>query len=227
MSHGGVSPLSSAEVDAWPVPGGLLDRLGRRPEEIESRSRAVAAAAAAGGWPEADAALVAACLYAAGDLELVSSVAVGGGPAAAGAAALRAGRPVLADVEMVRAGATRVRVPIAVAVTQTDAAELARRSGCTRAAAGVRLAWDAFGAGGIVVVGNAPTALLAALDLAATFGAPACVIATCPGFTLAAEAKAALVASGLPHLAVQGSRGGSGLATAALNALARQAGDGA
>jgi len=214
-----------SDDDPWPVPGGLLARLGRPPGEIEALGRAVAEAAAAGGWAEDDARMVAACLYAAGDLELVAQIGVGGGPAAAGVAALRAGRPVLVDVEMVRAGATRVGAPLAVAVGQPGAIELARRSGTTRAAAGMRLAWDAFGAGGVVVSGNAPTAVLAAIDLAVTRGAPACVIATCPGFTLAEEAKAALAASGLPHLVVRGSRGGSGLAAAALNALARQAAD--
>jgi precorrin-8X/cobalt-precorrin-8 methylmutase len=213
-------------ADPWPVPGGLLARLGRPPGEIEALSRALADAAAAGGWPEDDARLVAACLYAAGDLELVSRIGVGGGLAAAGGAALRLGRGVLVDVEMVRVGATRLAGDVAVAVAQPGAVELARRSGTTRAAAGMRLAWDAYGAGGVVVAGNAPTAVLAAIDLAATRGAPACVIATCPGFTLAEEAKAALAASGLPHLVVRGSRGGAGLAAAALNALARQAVDG-
>jgi precorrin-8X/cobalt-precorrin-8 methylmutase len=108
---------------------------------------------------------------------------------------------------------------MAVAVGLPRAEALAQRSGVTRAAAGIKTAWDDFGAGGIVAIGNAPTALLAVLDLAGRAAPPACVIATCPGFSIASEAKEALVSSGLPHAVVAGTRGGSGLAAAAVNFL--------
>ena len=72
---------------------------------------------------------------------------------------------------------------------------------------------------GVAAIGNAPTALLAVLDLAGRCRPPACVIATCPGFSIAAEAKEALFSSGLPYVAIAGTRGGSGLAAAALNFL--------
>jgi precorrin-8X/cobalt-precorrin-8 methylmutase len=195
------------------VPGGLLERLGRSPDDIERRSRAIAAQAVAGRWAGGDDALAAACVYAAGDLTLADRLSIAGRPAAAGVDALRGGRGVLVDVAMVRAG-TAPGPSVGVAIEMGVAG-----AGVTRAADGMARGWERWGAGGVVVVGNAPTALLAALDLAATRGAPACVIATCPGFTLAAEAKAALVASGLPHLTVVGSAGASGLAVAALNAL--------
>ena len=43
----------------WPVPGGHLDRLGLRPEEIESRSRRAAGDLVAGLWEGDEAALAA------------------------------------------------------------------------------------------------------------------------------------------------------------------------
>jgi precorrin-8X/cobalt-precorrin-8 methylmutase len=206
----------------WPVPGGLLERLGRRPDEIEARSRSLAAEATA-RWPGPDAELAAACIYAAGDIGIADRLSIGGNPAEKGAAALGSGARVLVDVGMARAGATRVETEIGVAVGTDGSRELAARAGTTRAAAGMCLAWDHFGRDGVVVVGNAPTALLAALDLAVARGRPACVIATCPGFTLAEEAKNELAASDLPHVALRGTRGGSGMAVAMLNALAKLA----
>ena len=199
----------------WPVPGGWLERLGSEPTTIEDRSRGIARRLAAGRWQGIEAELAAAVVYAGGDPALLESISiqglVQGGPAR-----------VLADVGMVGAG-LRGAFAGAVAAEAPGAAGLARRAGTTRSAAGMRLYWDEFARGGLVVVGNAPTALLAALDLAPA-APPAFVIATCPGFTLAQAAKDALVESGLPHLAVLGTRGGSGLAAAAANVLLRQPG---
>jgi precorrin-8X/cobalt-precorrin-8 methylmutase len=208
-------------VSAWPVPGGLLERLGQPPAEIEARSRQVARRLVGDRWHGEEAGLAASLLYAAGDAGLLDELRLGGDPVRSARAALAAGAGLLVDVTMVASG---LRLPegsgpAAVAVRQPGAEELARRAGTTRAAAGVERAWDGFGAGGVVVIGNAPTALLAALDLAATRGAPVCVVATCPGFHVAAEAKAELAASGLPYVTVMGPRGGSGLAVAAANFL--------
>jgi precorrin isomerase len=204
----------------WPIPGGCLDRLGRRPEEIESRSRRAAGDLVAGLWEGEEAALAASVVYAGGDPGLVQHLRFGGRPVPSALEALRDGAPLLVDVAMVRAGIRRPTARrTAVAVRFPGAAAAARRWGVTRSAAGMVQAWSDFGAGGVVVIGNAPTALLAALDLAATCGPPACVIATCPGLSLAAEAKEALVSSGLPFAAVAGTRGGSGLAAAAVNFL--------
>jgi glutamyl-tRNA reductase len=209
--------------DAWPLPGGLLERRGKPPVDIETRSRALAAAAVAASWSGSDAELASSCVYAAGDPEIVSRLSIRGEPAERGVEALRSGGRVLVDTAMARVGATRIQADLVTAVEVKGAAELAARADTTRAAAGVRLAWDEFGRDGIVVVGNAPTALLATLDLAEARGAPACVIATCPGFTLAEESKDALAQSRLPHFAVLGTRGGTGMAVAVLNAIGRLA----
>jgi precorrin-8X/cobalt-precorrin-8 methylmutase len=198
----------------WPVPGGWLSRLGAPPEAIERRSRGIAREMAGARLEGAAAEVAAAIVYASGDPALLDSISIRG--------PLELGElPVLVDVGMVRAG-LRFSGETAVAVEAPGAAELAARTGTTRAAAGVKLLWEEFGAGGLVVVGNAPTALLAALDLAQA-APPRLVVASCPGFTLAEAAKAALVESGLPHVAVCGTRGGSGLAAAAANVLLRMA----
>jgi precorrin isomerase len=212
--------MRTANVSPWPLPGGLLDRLGRPPEEIEARSRQVARELVGGRWQGEEAELAATLLYAGGDPDLRRDLRLVGDPTGSARTALAKGAAVLVDVAMVGAG---IRLPsggrMAVAVGLEAAEEFAHLSGVTRAAAGIRLAWDGFGAGGIVAVGNAPTALLAVLDLAEHAAPPACVIATCPGFSIASEAKDALASSGLPHVSVAGTRGGSGLAAAAVNFL--------
>jgi len=78
-------------------------------------------------------------------------------------------------------------------------------------------------AGAVVAIGNAPTALFRLLEiLAAGAPKPALILGFPVGFVGAAEAKAALAASahGIEFITLQGRRGGSALAAAAVNALA-------
>jgi precorrin-8X/cobalt-precorrin-8 methylmutase len=74
--------------------------------------------------------------------------------------------------------------------------------------------------GAIVAVGNAPTALLALLDLVdAGEVAPALVLGMPVGFVACAESKDELVQRDVPHIAITGRRGGSSAAAATVNAL--------
>ena len=76
--------------------------------------------------------------------------------------------------------------------------------------------------GAVVAIGNAPTALFRLLEmLDEGVPHPAAVIGVPVGFVGAAEAKQALAADRrIPFLVVQGRRGGSAMAAAAVNALA-------
>ncbi|MGH8886168.1 MAG: precorrin-8X methylmutase, partial [Egibacteraceae bacterium] len=88
--------------------------------------------------------------------------------------------------------------------------------GQSRSAAGIRRAAARAGAGAVYVIGCAPTALVALLDLDAE---PALVIGLPVGFVGAVEAKQALRQAGLPACTNRGPKGGSAVAAAALNAL--------
>jgi precorrin-8X/cobalt-precorrin-8 methylmutase len=164
-------------------------------------------------------------IHACGMTDLPADLAWSDGVGAAGRAALAAGGPVLCDSAMVAAGITRSRLPAAnqVICTLTDprVPELAARLGTTRSAAAVEL-WRDHLDGAVVAVGNAPTALFRLLEILAAAGGPgpAAVIGVPVGFVGAAESKAALAASSVPHLVVRGRRGGSAMASAAVNALA-------
>jgi precorrin-8X/cobalt-precorrin-8 methylmutase len=141
-------------------------------------------------------------------------------------AALRGGALVIVDVSMVAAGLRstmlqRLGCQVCVAVTEPNVADAARAAGITRSAMGIRLLKDRL-AGSLVAIGNAPTALLELLDLIdAGCAAPAAVIGMPVGLVAAAESKAELVDSGrtTPYATVLGTRGGSPLAAAAVNAL--------
>ena len=132
---------------------------------------------------------------------------------AAGAAALHRGAPVVADSAMVAAGITSREVVCRVRDPRGPVA--GRADGITRSAAGMRVACRDAGPGAVWVIGTAPTALFELLALSAS---PALVIGLPVGFVGAAEAKAALRASGWP-LTNQSDKGGAAVAVAALNAL--------
>lgn len=144
----------------------------------------------------------------------------------AGQRALQSGAPVFCDCEMVGAGIIRRYLPRdnEVVVTLNDASVPGRaREICnTRSAAAVEL-WGDRLEGAIVAIGNAPTALFHLLDLLDQ-GAPkpAVILGFPVGFVGAAEAKAELATNprGCDFVALRGRRGGSAMASAAVNALA-------
>jgi precorrin-8X/cobalt-precorrin-8 methylmutase len=168
-------------------------------------------------------------MHACGMTDLVDDLAWSAGFAEQAEAALKAGAVVFCDSAMVAAGITRSRLPAGndVLCTLRDprTPDLAKQLGTTRTAASVELWRDRLD-GALVAVGNAPTALFHLLEMVAA-GAPrpAAVIGVPVGFVGAAESKAALAGSplGLEFLTVHGRRGGSAIASAAVNALASAA----
>ncbi|MBN9511323.1 MAG: precorrin-8X methylmutase [Alphaproteobacteria bacterium] len=173
-------------------------------------------------------------IHACGRVEVARDLHFTPGFAPVAAGALRDGRPVLCDSQMVAHGITRARLPADNAVICTlndpDATPRAQRLGTTRSAAALDL-WGARLAGAVVVIGNAPTALFRLLELLdAGAPRPAAVIGMPVGFVGAAESKQALAewrdAAGapIPHAIVAGRQGGSAMAAAAVNALARLGG---
>jgi precorrin-8X/cobalt-precorrin-8 methylmutase len=167
-------------------------------------------------------------VHACGMVDLVDDLAWSADVGASARAALRAGKPIIADSMMVANGVTRSRLPAdnAVRCTIADPSVAARAAelGTTRSAAAVDGWLDDLG-GAVVAIGNAPTALfrlLELLDLGAP--APAAILGMPVGFVGAAESKVALAAcTTVPWLTVHGRRGGSALAAAAVNALASEA----
>ncbi|MCH7543045.1 MAG: precorrin-8X methylmutase [Proteobacteria bacterium] len=155
--------------------------------------------------------------------ELVRDLRFSPGAGTAGQAALLAGAPIVADCKMVadgiRAGLVAGRNEIICALDGPGTAAYARERGTTRAAAGIALARID---GGVIAIGNAPTALFALLDeIEDGAGKPALILGFPVGFIGAAESKQALAEAdiGVPFITLAGRFGGSALAAAAVNAL--------
>ena len=164
-------------------------------------------------------------IHAAGDTAIAADLAWSDGAFEAGRRALAAGAPILVDTEMVAAGIIRTRLPagnpVICTLGEPGVADAARALATTRSAAAVDR-WAERLAGAVVVVGNAPTALFRLLELLDAGAPPPAIVLGFPvGFVGAAESKAALIArGGVAFIALRGRRGGSALASAALNALA-------
>ena len=144
-----------------------------------------------------------------------------------GLAAIRAGAPIVADVEMICVGLSRPRLEhYGVAAHQfiadTDVIDRARTENSTRAVQAMRKARDAgLLENGIVAVGNAPTALLEVLRLIEEEGVrPALIVGMPVGFVSAAESKAETARlTSIPWVITEGRKGGSTLVVAALHAM--------
>ncbi|MFI0981011.1 precorrin-8X methylmutase [Streptomyces sp. NPDC021093] len=167
-------------------------------------------------------------IHACGMVDLVQDLVFSPNVVADARAALRAGAPILCDVQMVASGVTRKRLPadndVVCTLSDPSVPDLAKELGTTRSAAAMEL-WRDRLEGSVVAVGNAPTSLFRLLEMIeAGAPRPAAVIGVPVGFVGAAESKEALVVhgSGLEHLIVRGRRGGSAIAAAALNAIASE-----
>ena len=105
-------------------------------------------------------------------------------------------------------------------IADEEVAKTAKEQGITRSMAAMRK----FGAqmdGAIIAIGNAPTALFEVLRQVAEENLrPACIVGIPVGFVGAADSKEELAKQNtVPFITVAGTKGGSPIAAAAVNAL--------
>ncbi|RME17320.1 MAG: precorrin-8X methylmutase [Alphaproteobacteria bacterium] len=202
-------------------------RYERDPAAIYAQSFAtVRREARLGRFPPGMDALAIRLIHACGMVEVADRLAFSPQAFEAGRAALLSGAPVLADCEMVAAGIIRRHLPagneVIVTLNAPGVPARAKEIGNTRSAAAVEL-WRDRLEGAVVAVGNAPTALFHLLELIdAGAPKPALILGFPVGFVGAAESKAELARNprGCDFVALRGRRGGSAMASAAVNALA-------
>jgi precorrin isomerase len=197
---------------------------------IEARSLAIidaeapAHSVAPGEW-----AVIRRMIHSMADFAIADCVRFSPEAVEAGMAALRAGAPIYADSNMIRAGLSVARLRrvsptygqdrIVCHVADDDVARQARAAGLPRSLFAVRKARQTLN-GGIAVFGNAPVALLELNRMVIEDKIhPALVIAMPVGFVHVVESKQELMALTLPWIATEGRRGGSTLAVAAIHAL--------
>ena len=104
-------------------------------------------------------------------------------------------------------------------ISEPSVMEAAKEAGKTRAQMSMRIAKEDMN-GGIVIIGNAPTALLEVMEMIKEgITKPALVIGIPVGFVSAVESKDELAKMDIPFITNQGRKGGSPCASAIVNAL--------
>jgi precorrin-8X/cobalt-precorrin-8 methylmutase len=167
-------------------------------------------------------------IHASGDLELAHSTHFYGEAVAAGIDALRRGCPIVTDVTMVAAGLNkqwlaRLGVQVVCLIDDPEVRQQAMARGETRSFCAMEKACDRVGEA-IYVIGNAPTALLALCAAVRQQRVqPRLIVAMPVGFVSVVESKQQAETLDWPLITVKGRKGGSGLAAAAVNALAELA----
>jgi precorrin-8X/cobalt-precorrin-8 methylmutase len=203
--------------------------VGMQPEQIEALSFSIIdSEAGAHGFPADQWRIVQRMIHTSADFDYLQSVRFHPRAIEAGVAAIRSGCTIVTDTHMARAGIRKTELArFGVAATcyigDPQVRQQAAQSGSTRARAAVDAAVNRM-AGGIFVVGNAPTALLRLLELVRAGAArPALVVGLPVGFVNAAESKAALVQTDIPYISNVGRKGGSNVAASVVNALTKLA----
>jgi precorrin-8X/cobalt-precorrin-8 methylmutase len=166
-------------------------------------------------------------IHASGDPFIAHLVRFSPSAITSGLEAISAGSPIFTDVKMAAAGIDR-RLAKAhgcsvVCALDEVRPENTRDPGRTRSAAAMNSLATKLNSS-IVAIGNAPTALLALIDLIdSKRTAPKLVVGMPVGFVQARESKAELMKRNVPFIVVEGTRGGSAMAAAAVNALLKLA----
>ena len=202
----------------------------KNPEDIYTLSfERVRAASDLSRFPEDVAEMVIRVIHASGMPDCADDIAFTPDVAQKTSFALAAGAPVLADCSMVASGITKrflhPKTDIIMTLYDDHISERAHLMSNTRSAAAVE-DWGNYLDGAVVVIGNAPTALFHLMDkIDDGWAKPAAILGFPVGFVGAAESKSALaVRDDVSFMTLNGSRGGSAMASAALNAAAILAG---
>jgi precorrin-8X/cobalt-precorrin-8 methylmutase len=156
------------------------------------------------------------CSIAVGDFGMAELMRFQRDPVAAALAALERHALIITDIRMVQVGIQKKGHASEVLCALDFGAEIAKEQGITRSSAGF-LALREKLAGSIVVIGNAPSALLSLCEMINAGIRPAIIIGAPVGFVNAAESKELLRTSDVPSISTEGTRGGTPVAVAAMN----------
>lgn len=201
------------------------------PHEIETESfRIIRSEMTTHGFSEDELAVVVRVIHATADFDFQYSIRFHPQALSAGLEALRGGCPVVTDVQMVGVGINsaalaRLGGRTVCDVGRPEVRRASQEEGLTRSTVAMRRNARNIH-GGVVAIGNAPTALLEVIRLVREEGIrPALVVGVPVGFVNAAESKDDLLGLEVPYITTLGRKGGSTVAVAIVNALLRLAGN--
>ena len=156
------------------------------------------------------------CSIAVGDFSMADLLRFEHDPIPAAIGALKAGAPIITDIRMVQVGIQKKGHTSEVICALDYGADIVKERGITRSSAGF-IALKERLPGSIVVIGNAPSALLMLCEFVKEGVRPAVIIGTPVGFVNAAESKEVLRTIDIPSISNEGTRGGTPVAVAAIN----------
>lgn len=198
----------------------------KKPMEIENRSMEIIAPHLQGlNLSDEQVKVYSRIIHAAGDVEYAPIIRLHPNLIDAAKKALQAGCNIYTDVEMVRTGINKRKLAsfggqVFCKVSDPEIAKIAKEQGITRSMAAMR----SFGQdmnGAVIAIGNAPTALFEVLRMVKKENLrPAAIVGIPVGFVGAADSKADLAANNIvPYATVEGTKGGSPIAAAVVNAI--------
>ena len=164
-------------------------------------------------------------IHAAGDVDYAPLIKIHPAAIESAKLAIQHGANIFTDVMMVRTGINKrtlkkFGVEVFCKVSDDETRQYALQHKITRSMAAMRIFGELLN-GAVVAIGNAPTALFEVLRLIREENiCPAVIIGVPVGFVGAADSKLALAEQDkIPYITVAGTKGGSSIAVAAVNAI--------
>ena len=179
-------------------------------------------------FPAEELSVVKRVIHTTADFDYADSLVFSPGAVEAGIQAIRAGCTIVTDTQMAFSGVNKRVLEkfggrAVCFMSDPDVAAEAKARGETRATVSMEKAARLSGPL-VLVVGNAPTALVRACQLMDEGKLrPALVIGVPVGFVNVVESKELLLTMPVPHIVARGRKGGSNVAAAICNALLYQA----
>ncbi len=211
---------------------------GLRPEEIEARSfDLISQESDFGDIPSEQLPIIKRVVHATADFEFKDSLVFHPDAIKTGISAIRAGRDILTDVEMVKVGIIKRWLEpfggkVICNINYEDVVRLSKETGRTRSEIAVEKALREDNNIGIIAIGNAPTALLKVIEILNSKSQiqnprPEILVVGVPvGFVRALESKVLLAAQGFPFITNLSRKGGTPVAVAIVNALLKMSKEG-
>lgn len=185
-------------------------------KEISEKSRSIVSSIVKGDAPEDR--IRQRCVIATGDPAFADLMRFNNEPIRAGIKAIIEKAPIFTDIKMAQVGITKLGHRCNVRCVLEEGDEIAGKTGVTRTSAGF-IALEKELNGGIIVIGNAPSAALTVCGMIERGLRPALVVATPVGFVNAAKSKEIVRTFDTPSISCMGTRGGTPVAVAVVNEL--------
>ncbi|MCB5714467.1 precorrin-8X methylmutase [Lactonifactor sp. BIOML-A3] len=164
------------------------------------------------------------CIHTSADFDYARNLCFSDGAVEAAIAAIKEGASIVTDTQMAKAGINKKVLnkyggKVHCFMSDEDIAEIAKKSGSTRATASMDKAAsmeEEF----IFAIGNAPTALVRLYELMQEEKIhPKLIIGVPVGFVNVVQSKELIMETDVPYIVAKGRKGGSNIAACICNAL--------